>query len=65
MVEVARGRFQSVGYVTHGIAAGKLAEYHAHKLAPYIIALTMFVCPGLFDQMSYLFLREKRDYLRE
>lgn len=43
--------------VPHGVTAGKLAEYHADKLAPCVVALAMFVAPTLIDDFPNLFFR--------
>lgn len=51
MVEVTGCRFKAVRHVSYRVTAGKLAENHTDKLAPCIVALAMFVCPGLLDDL--------------
>ena len=65
MVKVPGSRFQPVGDVSHGIAPGKLTEYHADELAPGVVALTVIVRSRLFDDSPNLFFGQLRDYLRE
>ena len=52
MIEIARGGFQPVGNVTHGVAVGKLAEHHADQLTPRVITLAVLVRFGLADYFS-------------
>ena len=37
-------------YLTQGYAVGELTEYHAHKVAPCVKALGLFVRGMLFNQ---------------
>ena len=48
MIQVAIGRVKTVTYLTQGYAVGELTEYHAHKVAPGIKTLDMFVRSMLF-----------------
>ena len=50
MIQVAIGRVKTVTYLTQGYAVGELTEYHAHKVAPGIKTLGMFVRSMLFYQ---------------
>ena len=65
MIKVAGSRFQPVGDVSHGIAPGKLAEYHADELAPSAVAFAVFVRFRLSDDSLDLFFGQQGDYLRE
>ena len=65
VVQVARGRPQTVGYVTDRVALGKLAEHHADELAPRVITLAVLVgacCPNYFSDN---FFRQFAYYLRK
>ena len=50
MIQVAIGGVQTVTYLTQGYAVGELTEYHAHKVAPCVKALGLFVRGMLFNQ---------------
>lgn len=65
MVQVARGRLQTVGYVAHGVAARELAENHAYELAPCVIALVVLVRSRDTDDSFDVFFWKFADYLRK
>lgn len=65
VIQIPVGGMETVAYLTQRNAIGKLAEYHAHQMAPCVETLGMFVRTVLSYQGFYQIFRQLLNDLGE